>query len=76
MLEWESFRVCMNGTVGWAIKGSSALDSRYLSVDVEFWLIPLSRREDLWRLCRDVKLSSKGFISGGSLDILRKMTPR
>ena len=76
MLEQESPRVRMNGMVGDAIKGSSVLDSGILSVDVKIWLNRLSSRDDLLRLCREVKLSSKGFISGGSLDILRKMTPR
>lgn len=68
--------MCINGMVGEAIEGSSTLDSWSLSVDVEIWLERLSRRDDLLRLCRDVKFSSKGFISGGSLDILRKVTPR
>ena len=66
----------MNGMVGEAIRGSLVLASGILSVDVEIWLNLLSRRDDLLRLCRDVRLSSNGFISGGSLDILRKMTPR
>ena len=66
----------MKGTVGDTIKGSSAFDSCSLSIDAEIWLKRLSRKDDLLRLCRDVKLSSKGFISGGSLDILRKMIPR
>ena len=66
----------MNGMVGEAIRGSLVLVSGILSVDVEIWLDRLSRRDDLLRLCRDVKLSSNGFISGGSLDILRKRTPR
>ena len=66
----------MNGMVGEAIRGSFVVDSGILSVDVEVWLDRLSRRDDLLRLCRDVKLSSNGFISRGSLDILRKMTPR
>lgn len=33
-------------------------------------------REDLFRLCLDVRLSSKGFMSGGSLEIFLKMTVR
>ena len=66
----------MNGMVGEAIRGSLMFFSETLSVDGEIWLDRLSRRDDLLRLCRDVKLSSSGFISGGSLDILRKMTPR
>ena len=66
----------MNGIVGEAIRGSLVVASGILLVDVEIWLDRLSRRDDLLRLCRDVKLSSNGFISGGSLDILRKMTPR
>ncbi len=32
--------------------------------------------EDLERLCRDVRLSSNGFMSGGSFVILRKVTAR
>ena len=32
--------------------------------------------EDLLRLWRDVRLSSNGFISGGSLEILRNVTAR
>ena len=32
--------------------------------------------EDLLRLCRDVRLSSSGFISGGSLVIFRNVTAR
>ena len=66
----------MNGMVGEAIRGSLVLASGILSVEVEFGFDRLSRRDDLLRLCRDVKLSSNGFMSGGSLDILRKMTPR
>ena len=78
MFSRESLRVCMNGTVrGGEMRGSSTWDSRLLfAVAVVAWLIRLSRSEDLLRLCRDVKLSSRGFISGGSLDILRKVTPR
>ena len=32
--------------------------------------------EDLLRLCREVRLSSRGFMSGGSLAILRKTMAR
>lgn len=32
--------------------------------------------EDLLRLWREVRLSSRGFMSGGSLVILRKVTAR
>lgn len=68
--------MCKKGMVGEAIRGSSAFESWTLSVEVDVWVKRLSRRDDLLRLCREVKLSSKGFMSGGSLEILRKMTPR
>lgn len=73
----DSFRVCMNGTDrAGDIKGSSARESRLELIAVLAWLVRLSSSSDLLRLCRDVKLSSNGFMSGGRLDILRKMTAR
>ena len=73
-----TYRVCMKGTFRTGdISGSSALDSRSVEdVAAVIWLTRLSSSEDLLRLCRDVRLSSKGFISGGSLEILRNITPR
>ena len=32
--------------------------------------------DDLFLLCREVKWSSNGFISGGNIVILRNVTPR
>jgi hypothetical protein len=59
------------------MSGSSAFKFVWLfAVAVVAWLIRLSRREDLLRLCLEVRLSSNGFMSGGSCDILRKITPR
>ena len=59
------------------MSGSSDLLSFWLfAVAVVAWLMRLSRSEDLFRLCLEVRLSSRGFISGGSCEILRKMTPR
>lgn len=73
----DSFRVWRNGTVrGGAIRESSAFELRFVAVVAVFWLMRLSTREDLLRLWRDVRLSSSGFMSGGSLEILRKMTAR
>ena len=68
----------MKGIVrGGEISGSSVLLSFLLfAVAVVAWLMRLSTREDLLRLCLEVRLSSKGFISGGSCEILRKITPR
>ncbi len=68
----------MKGTVrGGDIRGSSDLLSFWLfAVAVVAWLMRLSSREDLLRLCLEVRLSSRGFISGGSCEILRKITPR
>ena len=70
--------MCMNGTLrGGEIRGSEARESLFgLVVDAVAWLLRLSRREDLLRLWRDVRLSSRGFISGGRLEILRKMRAR
>ncbi len=44
----------------------SLSDSRVVAVDIE----------DLFRLWREVRLSSKGFISGGMFAILWKVTAR
>jgi len=79
ILSCEAFRVCMKGTVrGGDMSGSSAFGSSFwlFAVAVVAWLIRLSRIEDLLRLCLDVRLSSRGFMSGGSWAILRKITPR
>jgi hypothetical protein len=60
----DSVRVCMNGMVrGGLINGAERCESRAFTesaIDIE----------DLLRLCREVKLSSSGFRSGGSLAIL------
>ena len=70
----------MNGTdLGGEINGSSAREPRMpvvVAVVVVTWLMRLSTREDLLRLWREVRLFSRGFMSGGSLDILRNNTPR
>lgn len=76
---FDSVRVCMKGTfrVG-EIKGSATPESLLLLVvAVVAWLVRLSMIEDLLRLwALDVRLSSRGLASGGSLLILRKMTVR
>lgn len=73
----DSVRVCIKGTVrGGDIGGSSALEPRFVAVTSVIWLIRLSTRDDLFRLWRDVRLSSSGFISGGNLEIFRKMVAR
>lgn len=81
MFECESFRVCMNGTLRTGeISGSSALVESRLDVVVvvviEVLLFRLSVISDRLCLCLEVKLSSRGFMSGGSREIWRKMTPR
>ena len=53
------------------MRGSSTFDSRFEPMIVVDWLM-----SDLLCLCREVRLDSRGFISGGSLAILRKMVPR
>ena len=59
------------------MRGSSTLEFVWLfAVAVVAWLMRLSRREDLLRLCLEVRLSSSGFMSGGNCDIFRKITPR
>lgn len=73
----ESFRVCMNGTDrADEIKGSSTRESLFKLIAVLVWLVRLSSISDLFRLCLEVRLSSKGFISGGRRDIFRKRTAR
>lgn len=73
----ESFRVCMNGTDrAGEIKGSSTRESRFEPVAVLVWLVRLSSKLDLFLLCLEVRLSSKGFMSGGRRDIFRKRTAR
>ncbi len=47
-------------------RGSDNRFSEIVDADIEI--------EDLFRLWREVRLSSRGFISGGSLVILRKVT--
>ncbi len=79
MFSCELLRVCMKGTVrGGEINGSSAFESSFwlFAVAVVAWPMRFSRGEDLLRLCLDVRLSSRGFMSGGSWAIFRKMTPR
>lgn len=80
MFECESFRVCMNGTLRTGeISGSSALVESRLDVVVvviEVLLIRLSVVSDRLCLCLEVRLSSRGFMSGGSREIWRKMTQR
>lgn len=49
---------------------SNAVDDRFSDTVVAVEI------EDLLRLWRDVRLSSNGFISGGRLVILRKVTAR
>ncbi len=61
------------------MSGSLTAELRFEFGDVETvvaWLKRFSDKEDLLRLWRDVRLSSRGFMSGGSLAILRKMTAR
>lgn len=73
----ESFRVCINGTDrAGGIKGSSTRESRLELIAVLVWLVRLSSNSDLFRLCLEVRLSSKGFMSGGRRDIFRKRTAR
>ena len=62
----------MKGTLrGDEMRGSEARESLCgLVVD---GLLRLLRSEDLLRLWRAVRLSSRGFMSGGRLEILRKM---
>ena len=75
----ELVRVCINGTVrGGGIRGSSTPDSLLLvAVVIVAMLVRLSTMEDLLRLwTREVRLSSKGFMSGGILEILRKIIAR
>lgn len=72
----ESARVWRKGMVrGGETRLSSALELRFVVV-VVFWLMRLSRRDDLLRLWREVRFSSKGFMSGGRFEIWRKMTAR
>ena len=70
----------MNGTLRTGeISGSSALVESRLDVVVvviEVLLIRLSIISDRLCLCLEVRLSSRGFMSGGSREIWRKMTPR
>ena len=70
--------MCMKGTLrGGEMRGSEAWESLFgLVVDVVAWLLRLSSSEDLLRLWRDVRLSSRGFMSGGRLEILRKIRAR
>lgn len=68
----ESFRVCINGTERVCIRGSAWEPRLLLGSEVSIAALI----EDLFRLCRDVRLSSKGFMSGGNLEIFRKMTVR
>lgn len=68
--------MCRNGTVrGGEMSESSALELRFVVVAV-VPLVRLSSSDDLLRLWREVRLSSKGFMSGGRLEIWRKMTAR
>ena len=72
ILVCESLRVCIKGTlrVG-EINGSSIFDSRLDETTVVAWLM-----SDFLCLCRDVRLSSRGFMSGGSRAILRNIAAR
>lgn len=71
----------INGTARTGeINGSSALELRLLFGLVVplvwLWRFSSLKIEDLLRLCREVKLSSRGFISGGSFEILLKRKAR
>lgn len=73
-------RVWKKGIVGGRERSSyAAPELRLLSRGAEMrfsdTVVPVEM-EDLLRLCRDVRLSSRGFISGGSLVILRNVTAR
>jgi hypothetical protein len=73
----DSVRVCKKGIVrGGDISGSSDLELRFVVAASVIWLMRFSMRDDLFRLWRDVRLSSSGFMSGGSLEIFRKMIAR
>lgn len=73
----ESARVCRKGIVrGGDIGEPSDLEFRFEAVPSVSWLMRFSTRDDLFRLCRDVRLSSSGFMSGGSLEIFRKIIAR
>ena len=73
MLPEESLLVCMNGTVrgGASINGAERCESRLVGASVGAIDI-----DDLFLLCLEVRLSSSGFISGGSFEIFRKTTAR
>lgn len=77
MFTEDSLRVCMNGTERTGeIRGSSTRESRFELVAVLAWLVRLSRSSDLLRLCLEVRLSSRGFMSGGRFEIFRKRTAK
>lgn len=77
-MDWV--RVWKNGIVGGRARSSyGAPELRLLSkgVDRRFSeTVVAVEIEDLLRLWRDVRLSSNGFMSGGSLVILRNVTAR
>ena len=69
----ESLRVCRNGTVrGGSMSGAERCESCFVMLTSESTV----DIEDLLRLCRDVRLSSRGFMSGGSFEILRNKVAR
>ena len=76
----ERVRVWRKGIVGGRERSSyAAPELRLLSsgADMRFSdTVVVVETEDLLRLWRDVRLSSSGFISGGSLVILRNVTAR
>lgn len=77
MFTEDSLRVCMKGTDRTGdISGSSTRVSRFELVAVSAWLLRSSRSSDLLRLCLEVRLSSRGFMSGGSFEIFRNKTAR
>jgi len=82
VVDWV--RVWKKGIVGGRDKSSyAAPEERLLSMGFEMRFSEMSEKyvevvatEDLLRLCREVRLSSRGFMSGGSLVILRNVTAR
>jgi hypothetical protein len=79
----ECVRVWKKGIVGGRERSSYAapelrllsrgVETRFSAADVKVVVVEI---DDLLRLCRDVRLSSRGFISGGKLVIFRKVTAR
>lgn len=76
----DPVRVCMNGIEGGRESVSyDAPDLCLLSRGVESRfsaMVVAVETEDLLRECREVRLSSRGFMSGGNLVIFRNITAR